>query len=124
MFGFNSHGMRQLADIQRGPKRSKRKRLSKRFRQRIFWRDGGECQYCGVKVPFKDATMDHVTPLVKRGGNRAKENIVLACAGCNKTKGPLVMDDPGDLAPEILAVKFMRVTETTAKRKGRFREQM
>ncbi len=103
-------------------RKTKRVRLSRRFKQRIFWRDGGKCVYCDKSVAFKDATMDHVTPLTKRGKNRSKENIVTACKGCNKAKGPLELEVLGDLSPEQLWVKFARMTELTAKRQGHFRE--
>lgn len=66
--------------------------------------------------------MDHVTPLTKRGGNRSKENISLACKECNRKKGPLELEMLGDLSPEALSMKFEKVVKTTRERKGHFRE--
>ena len=64
--------------------------------------------------------MDHVQPLTRLGKNRAKENVVTACRGCNNEKGPLVMDNLGDLSPEALYVKFQRACESIQKRKGKY----
>ena len=85
-------------------------------------RDLGCCVYCDKPVAFKDITMDHVVPLTKRGSNRSKENIVTSCKACNKAKGPLELETLDDLSPEALWVKFQRVTEQIAKRKGHFTE--
>ncbi len=122
MYGFSTHHSRELMAIQRGTRKTKRVRLSRRFRQRIFYRDGGRCVYCDKPVAFKDATMDHVVPLTKRGNSRSKENITLSCKACNKAKGPLELETLDDLSPEALWVKFQRVTEQMAKRKGHFTE--
>lgn len=103
-------------------RKTKRVRLSRRFRQRIYWRDDGKCAYCGNSVPFKDVTLDHITPLTKRGQNRSKENLTVSCKPCNKAKGPLELQSLDDLSPEALWVKFQRVTEQMAKRKGHFAE--
>ena len=46
----------------------------------------GACHYCHVIVGVDELTMDHVVPLLT-GGTNCKENIVAACAGCNKSKG-------------------------------------
>ena len=73
-------------------------------------------------MSFKDATMDHVTPLTKRGSNRSKENIVTACKPCNKAKGPLELETLGDLSPDQLWFKFQRAMELTAQRKGHFKD--
>lgn len=124
MYGFVNTGLRELMALQKGQRRTKRVRLSRRFRQRIYWRDGGCCVYCEKPIAFKDATMDHVQPLTQRGKNRSKENIVTACHRCNDLKGPLVMDKLDDLSPEALWVKFHRMVELTEKRKGSFTESM
>lgn len=60
-------------------------------------RDGCWCRYCGRDVNWKDrrgpagATYDHVDP---RGGNSV-ENLVVACRGCNSSKGPKTLDECG-----------------------------
>ena len=118
MYGLINTGLQDLLDIQKRQRRTKRVRLSRRFRQRIFFRDNGHCVYCGNPVRFLEATIDHVQPLTKLGKNRAKENCALSCRKCNNEKGPLVMDDLGDLSPEALCAKFHRACESVQTRKG------
>ena len=122
MYGFLNKGLKDLLAIQKTGKRSRRKRLSRRFRQRIFWRDGGKCVYCEQPVEFAKATMDHVSPLVGGGHSRSKENIVTACRNCNNKKAQLVIDDLQDLAPDALYMKFYHTTKTVATRKGHYPE--
>lgn len=58
----------------------------------IYNRDAGQCQYCGVEVSLPACNIDHVFPY-HRGGPTRKDNLVVACRGCNKLKG-------GDVIPE------------------------
>src|SRR3990167_7829686 len=106
MYDLLSHGLKELVSFQKKHRRPKRVRVSRRFRQRIFWRDGGKCVYCDAALAFKEATMDHVTPLAHQGRHRSKENIVLSCRNCNKSKDQLILDNLGDLAPDMLWLKF------------------
>lgn len=122
MYGLISQGARELLQLQSRPKRSKRIRLSRRFRQRIFWRDKGLCVYCENPVKFADATMDHIIPLVHRGKSRSKENIGTACASCNKQKAQLMLATPGDLSPEMLWLKFDKTVKETETRRGHYCE--
>lgn len=55
--------------------------LSKR---EILRRDEYTCQYCGRKM--KHLTIDHVVPR-HRGGPHTWQNLVAACAACNRRKG-------------------------------------
>lgn len=55
-------------------------------RQNIYARDGFQCQYCGIKLPPKDLTCDHVVPR-SRGGQTVWSNIVSCCRSCNRKKG-------------------------------------
>ena len=52
-------------------------------RRAVFARDGWACQYCGTR---SNLTVDHVIPRSKGGGS-TWENIVAACAPCNRRKG-------------------------------------
>jgi 5-methylcytosine-specific restriction endonuclease McrA len=122
MYGLMSHGLHELQRLQARPRRTKRLRLSRRFRQRIFWRDGGKCVYCERPVAFKDATMDHVQPLVRQGKFRSKENIVTACRNCNQKKDNLVLENLDDLAPDALWMKFDKTVRDTKTRKGHYCE--
>lgn len=124
MYGFINQGIKELITIQRGQKRTKRVRLSRRMRQRLFWRDSGRCVYCDKALKFSEMTVDHVQPLTQKGNNRSKENMATACLSCNTKKGPLVMQDLEDLSPWSLAQKFSHVTELAEKRKGSFIESM
>jgi 5-methylcytosine-specific restriction endonuclease McrA len=58
-----------------------RVKLTKR---EIFRRDNYTCQYCGRQSPH--LTIDHVLPR-HRGGQHRWDNLVAACAQCNRHKG-------------------------------------
>lgn len=64
----------------------KRKATLRFSKQNIFLRDGYECQYCGVEVNRKTATLDHVLPISK-GGKSVWDNCTTACGRCNALKG-------------------------------------
>lgn len=87
-------------------RRARRKR--RRFKQRVYWRDRGLCAYCEKFVPFDKSTLDHITPLAHGGSDRHKENFCIACHTCNKAKAQLMLEDLGDLSPEVLAEKFAK----------------
>jgi 5-methylcytosine-specific restriction endonuclease McrA len=53
-------------------------------RKAVLARDSWTCQYCGTNKP--GLTVDHVIPR-SRGGKSVWENIVAACASCNRRKG-------------------------------------
>ena len=55
-------------------------------RANVLARDGYRCQYCEVELSNKEATLDHVIPL-SQSGKTTWENIVCACADCNRKKG-------------------------------------
>ena len=64
-----------------------RKKTTIRFsKQNIFLRDEYICQYCGVQVTRKSATLDHVLPQ-SLGGRSVWENCTTACTVCNSKKG-------------------------------------
>jgi 5-methylcytosine-specific restriction endonuclease McrA len=55
-------------------------------RRTILARDGYTCQYCGAQPGKALLTIDHVVPR-SRGGTTCWENVVTACAPCNRRKG-------------------------------------
>jgi len=55
-------------------------------KQNVFLRDLYKCQYCGIGVNKRSATLDHVIPVAK-GGKSVFENTVCACGPCNSRKG-------------------------------------
>jgi len=62
------------------PRDTHRRKITRRA---VFARDGWACQYCGSRAQL---TVDHVIPRSKGGGS-TWENIVAACAPCNRRKG-------------------------------------
>jgi hypothetical protein len=55
-----------------------------RVRSQVLDRDGLVCRYCGTdKGAFH---LDHVVP-ASRGGPNSADNLVVACAACNISKG-------------------------------------
>lgn len=62
------------------------KRQVKFNRRNIFARDENRCQYCGLKFPVSDLSLDHVVPR-SQGGHANWDNIVCCCIKCNVKKG-------------------------------------
>ena len=54
-------------------------------RKNIFHRDAYCCQYCGLDLCDKTATVDHVVPRSK-GGSSTWTNLVTSCKDCNLYK--------------------------------------
>ena len=73
----------RLTSYVRVPHDTHRRKITRRA---VFARDGWTCQYCGSR---SNLTVDHVTPRSK-GGSSTWENIVAACAPCNRRKGDLL----------------------------------
>jgi 5-methylcytosine-specific restriction endonuclease McrA len=69
-----------------------RKQIKKPFkmpkfrRKVVFTRDSWSCQYCGIQLSTKEATIDHVIPKFN-GGKTDWKNCVTACVICNRRKG-------------------------------------
>jgi len=64
-----------------------KKKTAVRFsKQNVFLRDQYCCQYCGISIQKRYATLDHVLP-VSHGGKSTFENCVCACSTCNSNKG-------------------------------------
>ena len=73
--------------------KSRTRKLSVRRRLRL--RDGDGCHWCGRRLRDPetgrqarpdDATIDHVLPR-SRGGGNLLSNLVLACPACNEERG-------------------------------------
>jgi 5-methylcytosine-specific restriction endonuclease McrA len=63
-------------------------------RRNVFIRDGGICQYCGVKLSLNSMTYDHIVPQSK-GGLTSWKNIICCCEKCNKKKGCKTLEESG-----------------------------
>ena len=66
-------------------------RIPRRFslplsRRTVLARDHYTCQYCNAQPGKAHLTIDHVLPR-SRGGETRWENVVTACAACNRRKG-------------------------------------
>src|SRR5947199_4278720 len=72
----------RLVSYVRIPRDTHRRKITRRA---VFARDGWTCQYCGTRA---NLTVDHVIPRSK-GGTSDWENIVAACAPCNRRKGDM-----------------------------------
>lgn len=106
MFGWFTQAVLDLWSFERTHPRPRRPRYSqRRFRQRLFWRDNGMCRYCGRLLRFDEATIDEVHPMV-HGGERVMSNAVISCWKCNHKKGPLLLEDPGDLSVDALKARW------------------
>jgi len=63
-------------------------------RRGIYERDNYQCQYCGVFVSRKTATIDHVLP-VSKGGQTTWTNCVTSCHKCNSKKADKLLHVSG-----------------------------
>jgi 5-methylcytosine-specific restriction endonuclease McrA len=70
----------RLVTYVRIPRDTHRRKITRRA---VFARDDWTCQYCGCRTQL---TVDHVIPRSKGGGS-TWDNIVAACAPCNRRKG-------------------------------------
>lgn len=63
-------------------------------RRNVLKRDNYTCQYCGNRLDKSELTLDHILPR-SRGGEHTWENLVAACAPCNRRKGDNLPDEIG-----------------------------
>jgi 5-methylcytosine-specific restriction endonuclease McrA len=63
-------------------------------RRGVLARDAYTCQYCGSQPGRASLTVDHVVPR-SRGGVKTWENLVAACAPCNRRKGGRLPQEVG-----------------------------
>lgn len=54
-------------------------------RENVYIRDSYTCQYCSIKLPAKQLTLDHVVP-ASHNGPKNWTNVVSACRPCNQRK--------------------------------------
>jgi 5-methylcytosine-specific restriction endonuclease McrA len=63
-------------------------------RKNLYRRDQYTCQYCGIRLPSEELSIDHVIPK-SRGGKTAWDNCVLACIRCNTKKANKTLREVG-----------------------------
>lgn len=61
-------------------------------RKAVLLRDAFTCQYCGAQPGREHLTLDHIIPR-SRGGRMDWENVVAACAPCNRRKSNRTPDE-------------------------------
>lgn len=62
-------------------------RLSDIRRWQAIQRQNCQCAYCGQKIDFYTAQMDHIVPRKGVGSTNTMDNLVATCAKCNLEKG-------------------------------------
>ena len=100
----------------------KRKRIryaTHTMRKRIYKRDAGQCQYCGVEVSIQQCNFDHVIPF-SRGGSTNQMNLVVCCRGCNELKYIQVI--PEELRPQPGHALGRRQKDRQPRRRRRHRK--
>lgn len=63
-------------------------------RKNLYLRDAHTCQYCGQKFSTLELTLDHILPS-SRGGGNSWDNLVAACAPCNRRKDNRTPEEAG-----------------------------
>jgi len=102
----------------------KRSNVDNELRKQVVERDNFTCRYCGKNLKDgKRIHIDHVHPFSK-GGETVIENLVTACADCNKAKGYLHGIYPLSLDTTLLLVSENKTNDRkiTERRKQLTRE--
>lgn len=86
LFAFSRPTVIRLVTYVRVPRNVHRRKIT---RKAVLARDDWTCQYCGTRSRL---TVDHVIPR-SRGGTSGWDNIVTACAPCNRRKGNRMPDE-------------------------------
>lgn len=79
-----------------------RRRVILKFIRRRAWQRDPHCAYCGRRLEWNEATLDHVEPRSKGGSDRCA-NLVLSCEPCNVRKSNRLLTP--DLLRELAGVE-------------------
>ena len=81
-------GLFRLNHRQKPPRRSDQGPIPHYRTQKhtLFGRQEGYCNGCKIPFPFRNFTIDHITPRSQSGTDHP-ENLQLLCGACNSTKG-------------------------------------
>jgi hypothetical protein len=71
----------------RGRNKKTRKQINKAV---LYEKQKGRCAACGIQLPLRHFTLDHVTPRSK-GGKDKPSNLILLCMPCNQDKGDRIV---------------------------------
>lgn len=74
-------------------------KLRPSVRFEVLKRDRFCCRYCGKSAPEVLLEVDHVIP-VSAGGTNALDNLVSACATCNRGKGSRLLEEGSGVPTE------------------------
>ena len=55
-------------------------------KQFAIQRQNSQCLYCGTKLEFGEAEMDHIVPRTNGGSNNRRTNLAAVCKDCNLSK--------------------------------------
>ncbi len=82
--------------------------ISLRRRFAVLERDGFQCVYCGAASTEARLEIDHVHPR-SRGGGNSLDNLVTACAECNRGKRDTpILRAPREMLDRFLAYELAR----------------
>ena len=102
----------RLVTYVRVPREAHRRKITRRA---VLARDAWTCQYCGSRK--SGLTVDHVIPR-SRGGKSVWENIVAACATCNRRKGNRLPARDPDAPPQAARRRPGRRCSSRLRRRG------
>lgn len=65
----------------------------------LYSQQNGLCYYCREEL-YGQYDVDHVIPL-SRGGSNGVDNLVIACAFCNRSKGNKLLEEWNGFLPQL-----------------------
>ncbi len=92
-------------------------RVPARVRVQVFARDGFTCVYCRNPALVLALNIDHVIP-VSAGGSDGMDNLVTACAACNRRKAATIHPAFWD-RPDVQAAMARRLVKCMCPACGR-----
>ncbi len=78
------------------------------LRVHLFERDSWLCRYCGESLTKEEATLDHIVPVARDGGDEP-DNLATCCLMCNSIKSGRTYEEA---APQLLATVRARRMRT------------
>ena len=96
-------GYNRLVSLEKREPRGERRRISRKLRFQILYRDGFRCRACG-RGPSNGVKLviDHIIP-VDWGGTTVESNLQALCEECNAGKQAWVGGKPPEVMQQILS---------------------